>query len=220
LRPWPVVHYGLNQYHIAMLAERYSKLAVGGPGWGGVTGHDMFSRMTLATIHQRNPQMRVHGLGLSNPNAVLSLPYTSGDSTSWLCNRFGDPRLWHPVHKKLYCFTRGNITGKTLPLLKETLTFYGLTANHYLRGEFMNKYKLAAAKSFLEFAKHVSVLRGKRFLLYLASMEVSLVKHCGFFSFMLHNMADGPCEHPMEKETYKPGANKGRRVITRKERGP
>lgn len=197
----PVVHYGDSQEHVMAISDRYPYIAIGGAGDAPVGAHTAFSRMVFETAFSRNDEIRIHGFGVSEQKRLQALPYFSADSTSWNSTRFGDLRLWHPEHKRLYLFQRivWPDIAKKYALLQETLRFYGLSAKDFLDRKALLKYQWASIKSQIKFAEH---LRKRRpgFTLYLVRLDPRFFNKEGFVEYVFGEFMADSTEHPLNGE--------------------
>jgi hypothetical protein len=207
LEPMSVIHYGTSADYVAYVAKDSKIMAIGGASNVGVSSHQVFSGLVFSTAYKANPQIKIHGFGITNPTSVLAFPYYSVDSSSWSTGRFGDLRLWDPSSKTIITWGRTSPSGilNKLELLKSLLRAYDRGIKDYLDRKNMISYDEAAIKSFIQLERHCDEL-GRPTKIYLAALGPHRFKREGFFDYIFSPLG----EFTVSASVYQKGG--GRRL--------
>ena len=106
LLPLPVWHIRSDRKHFEALCEEYRYVAVG--GMVGTRWTRLMPKLTWAVRRGRELGTVLHGLGVSAPGVIGSLPLFSVDSTSWtVAYRYGLVSIWDDKTNSLNKVTLG-----------------------------------------------------------------------------------------------------------------
>ena len=106
LLPLPVWHIRSDRKHFEALCEEYRYVAVG--GMVGTRWTRLRPKLTWAVRRGRELGTVLHGLGVSAPGVIGSLPLFSVDSTSWtVAYRYGLVSIWDDKTNSLNKVTLG-----------------------------------------------------------------------------------------------------------------
>lgn len=101
LNPVPVFHMGENIKFLYQYCDQYDFMALG--GMVGSRGIQDWLDSVWTEILKINPEMKIHGFGMTNVKLMKRYPFWSCDSSSWASSvRFAQVNLWNPHRNKLY----------------------------------------------------------------------------------------------------------------------
>lgn len=100
LVPMPVFHMNEPVGYLDWYLERYDYIALGGMVMNPNLG--TWLREVWEHIWRINPEVRIHGFGLTNQTEASKYPFCSIDSSSWNNGtRFATASIWDPKKEKI-----------------------------------------------------------------------------------------------------------------------
>lgn len=196
LSPIPVFQYRAPFWFAEELAERYDHVAISGPSDMSLTAYHMFASSAILKMRQKNPNIKIHGFGVTRPAFLEDLEFTSVDSSSWNVGRYGSAWLYNPKRDLMRMFQRicSPTMAEKYKLFSETLEYYGLTPNDFVKREKTEKYSWATIKAFHHFAALVGRRRNRELRMYFAGLEPVTLQKKGLIEYILADL-DGSAEH-------------------------
>lgn len=186
LDPVAVDHFGSSMDTWRHICHNHGYVAIGGAARSGMTTHRLFSKMRFVEALKINPEIKIHGFGITNPTSIMNLPYYSVDSTSWLTGRFGDLRLWHPELNTILTWARPNssVLAHNIDVMRKLLACYDRGIDDYLNRVNMRSYDISAMKSFIQMENYIRDNKPQATRIYLASAVPYLFKKEGVLEYL------------------------------------